>query len=262
MADNGNNEDDALPPLPRGSYDINFDEFDENTNPFQTSNKLAMSPMPARKNQPTAGADGDNPFQSKSKLGRSPPGTPAPDSLLTPPPEEAGADVHFDDNVDPFATRNALQNSPPLPRKTAYEIVENTVDDPPESFPPKVQDDDTIAVSGLPSQPAQPKMRKTPSGQKAKAKKKRLSKEVKNEVVQASVPDTKSPTNPVASPSDLCAMLTNSSSTNLETTVPQMAESPKNNNNKKGTHNLEVNSTSPVAEQEPESQPQAPNPVK
>ncbi|XP_064604060.1 transforming acidic coiled-coil-containing protein 3-like isoform X2 [Liolophura sinensis] len=262
MADNGNNEDDALPPLPRGSYNINFDELDENTNPFQTSSKVAMSPMPARKNQPTTGADGDNPFQSKSKIGRSPPGSPAPDSFLTPPPEEAGGD--FDDNIDPFATKNALQNSPPLPRKTAYEIVENTVEDSSETSPPRPQDDDTVALCELPSQPAQPKMRKTPSGQKAKAKKKRLSKEIKNEVAPASVPDIESQTDPIASPSDLSTLANSAcSSANLQATSPQSAESPNNNNNKKGTQNLEGNSTQPVAVQEPESKPQdAPNPSK
>ena len=49
-------------PIPRGSYNFNFDEFDENVNPFQSKSKVSNSPT---KNDV-------DPFASKSKLGHSP----------------------------------------------------------------------------------------------------------------------------------------------------------------------------------------------
>ena len=49
-------------PIPRGSYNFNFDEFDENVNPFQSKSKVSNSPT---KNDV-------DPFTSISKLGHSP----------------------------------------------------------------------------------------------------------------------------------------------------------------------------------------------
>jgi hypothetical protein len=33
---------DESPPLPRGSYNFNFDDFDENTNPFETKTSIKV----------------------------------------------------------------------------------------------------------------------------------------------------------------------------------------------------------------------------
>ena len=77
------------PPLARGAYNFNFDDFDENTdpfgskgglanspgkdipNPFGSSNKMASSPpLPSHMNKKNIPEK--NPFKTKSKLGSSP----------------------------------------------------------------------------------------------------------------------------------------------------------------------------------------------
>ncbi|KAL3864662.1 hypothetical protein ACJMK2_006326 [Sinanodonta woodiana] len=67
MEDDGENS----PPIPKGTYNFNFDEFDENTNPFQPKKRLDVSP--------TRNSDGNdaslNPFKSRSNFSRSPPRT-------------------------------------------------------------------------------------------------------------------------------------------------------------------------------------------
>ncbi|XP_060596656.1 transforming acidic coiled-coil-containing protein 2-like isoform X3 [Ruditapes philippinarum] len=77
----GSEDRPASPPLPKGSYNINFDEFDDSidpfkprgglsnspdkvmSNPFQTRNKMASTPT----------EETSNPFQTKSKIASSPP---------------------------------------------------------------------------------------------------------------------------------------------------------------------------------------------
>ncbi|KAK3592475.1 hypothetical protein CHS0354_008284 [Potamilus streckersoni] len=64
-------EDDGeiSPPLPKGTYNFNFDEFDENTNPFESKKRLDISPT-----RSCDGNDGSlNPFKSRSNFARSPP---------------------------------------------------------------------------------------------------------------------------------------------------------------------------------------------
>ncbi|XP_069140133.1 transforming acidic coiled-coil-containing protein 3-like isoform X2 [Argopecten irradians] len=76
-------------PIPRGSYNLNFDELDENTNPFQTKSIVGQSP-------PVGG--NIDPFQTESKMGHSPP---------------TNSNNNIYDVEDPFKSKSKISSSPP-----------------------------------------------------------------------------------------------------------------------------------------------------
>ncbi|XP_021348617.1 transforming acidic coiled-coil-containing protein 1-like isoform X2 [Mizuhopecten yessoensis] len=81
-------------PVPKGSYNLNFDEIDEDSNPFQTKTVLGQSP-------PVGG--NINPFQTISKMGHSPQ-TNSNNNIY---------DIDIDIGEDPFKSKNQLSSSPP-----------------------------------------------------------------------------------------------------------------------------------------------------
>lgn len=83
MGDAGDRPD--SPPLPRGSYNINFDELDDTIDPFKPRGGLSNSP----------GKEISNPFQSKSKLASSPP----KQAFKKPVVENHQADLDQDDTA-------------------------------------------------------------------------------------------------------------------------------------------------------------------
>ena len=91
------------PPLSKGAYNFNFDEFDDSMDPFKSKGGLSLSP-------PTAGG---NPFQSKCKMGSSPP----VHAMGSSPPVHAKSSVQDDaietDVDDPFTSSSKLGESPP-----------------------------------------------------------------------------------------------------------------------------------------------------
>jgi len=74
-------------PIPKGSYNLNFDDLDENTNPFQTQSKIGNSPT----------KDTENPFQTQTKLSSS--------------PSESNNNIYGAE--DPFKSKNTLSSTPP-----------------------------------------------------------------------------------------------------------------------------------------------------
>ena len=98
------------PPLPRGTYNINFDELDENTNPFVSHKRLDNSPDRDKNNSNI------NPFQTKSKLPSTPTDTVNSEEnpfqtrskLSSSPTRET--DIN---EINPFKTKSKLGTSPP-----------------------------------------------------------------------------------------------------------------------------------------------------
>ena len=77
----------SSPPLPRGTYNFNFDDLDDNIDPFKPGRGLLNSPDKEMN---------INPFESKSKLSSSPP-----------------IRNHMKEDVNPFQTKSKLGQSPP-----------------------------------------------------------------------------------------------------------------------------------------------------
>ncbi|XP_023932125.1 transforming acidic coiled-coil-containing protein 3 isoform X5 [Lingula anatina] len=111
-------------PIPKGSYNYNFDDFDENTDPFACKKGLAMSPPKtggdAIFNSGNEGVDDNiDPFKTKSKMKMSPPKGGDFDENINPfqtkskvamsPPKHDD----FDENMDPFKTKSNMAQSPP-----------------------------------------------------------------------------------------------------------------------------------------------------
>ncbi|KAL4231194.1 Transforming acidic coiled-coil-containing protein 2 [Mactra antiquata] len=97
MGDEGDRPD--SPPLPRGSYNINFDELDlDAIDPFKSGGGLGSSPK----------KDTINPFQSKSKLGSSPPIHSQPISI------PSNENEHDSEEINPFQSKSKLGQSPVL----------------------------------------------------------------------------------------------------------------------------------------------------
>lgn len=122
------------PPLPRGSYNINFDELDDTidpfkprgglslsprneiSNPFQTKSKLPSSPpiQPSGNNQNLASEENVeevDPFKSGNKLGRSPPDQESFPDLNN--QHISSQPIDIDPDVNPFQTKTKLGHSPP-----------------------------------------------------------------------------------------------------------------------------------------------------
>ncbi|XP_060068136.1 transforming acidic coiled-coil-containing protein 3-like isoform X2 [Ylistrum balloti] len=120
-------------PIPRGSYNLNFDEIDENTNPFQTKTVLGQSP-------PIGG--NVNPFQTVSKMGHSPP---------------TNSNNNIYDIEDPFKSKNKLSSSPP-PTQLELQtnpnpVLEEISSDPFEPTPDISKQDNKIPCSPEEPQP-------------------------------------------------------------------------------------------------------------
>ncbi|XP_033756788.1 transforming acidic coiled-coil-containing protein 2-like isoform X2 [Pecten maximus] len=104
-------------PIPRGSYNLNFDEIDENTNPFATKSVVGQSP-------PVGG--NTNPFQTVAKMGHSPP---------------TNSNNNIYNIEDPFKSKNTLSSSPPSTTqpKSPAQVSEESSSNPvvPEQEPVK-----------------------------------------------------------------------------------------------------------------------------
>ena len=80
----------ASPPLPRGSYNLNFDDFDDSVDPFKPRGGLSNSPdkemsnpfQTRNKMASTPPKEISNPFQTKSKMASSPPKQTMPEQLV------------------------------------------------------------------------------------------------------------------------------------------------------------------------------------
>ena len=97
-------------PLPKGSYNINFDELDETTNPFATRKRLESSPDRDNKNNSSF-----NPFETKSKL----PSTPTESNVncendpFQPKSElSSSPSGDMDNEMNPFQARSKIGTSP------------------------------------------------------------------------------------------------------------------------------------------------------
>ncbi|XP_072042455.1 uncharacterized protein [Amphiura filiformis] len=102
------------PPLPRSSgYNINFDAFDETSDPFGTTKQLANSPPKT------------DPFASTKQLANSPPKTDplaSTKQLANSPPK-----------TDPFASTKQLANSPP--KTDPFASTKQLANSPPKTDP-------------------------------------------------------------------------------------------------------------------------------
>ncbi|CAH1783010.1 unnamed protein product [Owenia fusiformis] len=117
------NDDDMLPTPPRGAYNFNFDDFDENSDPFGSKIKMSNSP-PLKSKAIPQNIDDINPFQSKKSLANSPPSadpfksskalanSPPTSAPIKTPSKDTDANDNFDD-IDPFQSKKSLANSPP-----------------------------------------------------------------------------------------------------------------------------------------------------
>ncbi|XP_059159942.1 transforming acidic coiled-coil-containing protein 2-like isoform X4 [Physella acuta] len=104
MADEGQDTTPSSPPLPKkGSYNLDFDSFDDSINPFQPKAKLSSSP-PNKSHIPAPLLDDEavDPFKPRAKVASSPPTSPkvkARNDIVQPSSEAPGelVDGHLDD---------------------------------------------------------------------------------------------------------------------------------------------------------------------
>ena len=89
--------DQNSPPLPKGSYNFNFDDFDENTNPFETKSKIK-----SLDNDPNI-----DPFKPSKTLSVSP--TTSNNNILDSVSSEGDTVNHVE---QPVKTRNKIPRSP------------------------------------------------------------------------------------------------------------------------------------------------------
>lgn len=74
MADESQGTVPSSPPLPKkGSYNLDFDSFDDTINPFQPKVKLSSSPPKSHIPAPLLDEEAVDPFKPRAKLPSSPP---------------------------------------------------------------------------------------------------------------------------------------------------------------------------------------------
>ena len=96
------------PPLPKAGYNIDWDNFDENINPFATKSKVSSMANDAMDDNKTSDLE-INPFQCKNKMADSPPSSPKSSM----------------DDFDPFQSKNQMSASPtPLPEMNLKESAD------------------------------------------------------------------------------------------------------------------------------------------
>ena len=93
------------PPLPRGTYTFNFDEVDENTNPFEPRKRMNNSPERDKNNSSA------NPFQTKSKVASSPIDIGQENAFQTKSKLGSSPNGSYNEQ-NPFKTISKLGNSP------------------------------------------------------------------------------------------------------------------------------------------------------
>ena len=121
-------------PVPKGSYAIDWDNFDENINPFETKTKVVMGSSPPIRSNPTPVDFTDHeldPFKSSSKMmANTPPGSPKNARRETVPPVS-------DENENIKPTENGESTADSQPTEQANENKENQEKKPPPRKSPK-----------------------------------------------------------------------------------------------------------------------------
>ena len=125
MAENESGSTDS-PPLPRGAYNFNFDDIDENSNPFESRKRIDSSPdrdtnnsnfNPFQTKTKMASSPVDiieqNPFQTKTKMASSPVNIIEENPFQTKSKVASSPPKDFDNEEDPFQSKSKVASSPP-----------------------------------------------------------------------------------------------------------------------------------------------------